>query len=186
MNISFKAIILILTLLSTAPLLAQISNGEWQTQCLTGAIRKQNYINNKVSTLEYFYRDRNCQSLSLVFETSGFVYYPEQNPLYIDFTYAQIKISLHNSELVDDFNTRRVCGLHTWVLAQAQDITGLKCALFNVDNESPIPRAGDIRYGLYLIQDSKLYYGRNTVSLDGSTPQKRPESIRSEVEYFRQ
>ncbi len=66
---------------------------------------------------------------------------------------------------------------------QKQEITGLMCAIFNSGSASKIPSAGEVRYGLYLIKNNFLYYGKMSRELDSSTPAKRPQEIDFTTEY---
>lgn len=171
--------ILILPLVSNA----QIKSGFWSTGCQNGLKKEQVYgHNNRVITTESFYQDKNCTDESFRFQTIGLVSYstPEN---YIDFLYEEIFLTVFRQNVISDFNSRQVCGYSDWAASQAQEITGLKCAIFNLNRPTKIPSAGETKYGIYLINDGKLYYGQLTQELNATSPEKRPTQINFATEY---
>ena len=163
---------------------AYIKSGLWQTSCERGLFKKQIYINYFVSTEEHFHQNAGCSDLSFVFTTDGFVEFPANEKNFINFIYDKIFLSLHKEISVADFNARKVCGFDNWQLGERKEITGLKCALFNVNSEAQIPRAAQRRYGLYLVTEDTLYYGQLNQTYDGSTPSRRPQQINHSTEYI--
>lgn len=172
--------------------LSQIASGIWQTKCLAGIEKKQIYSpNNSVITDEYFYADRNCKQEVMRFTTAGSVEYPtplnsqnDSSNREINFSYKEIYLSLHTQSTIDNFNSRQVCGFSDWQLSVAKNITGLKCALFNANLKTQIPFEGDIRYGIYLQNENKLYYGQLTSEKNSSSPDRRPDQLNLTIEYI--
>ena len=196
----------ILCLMTPLISFAYIKSGLWNTNCERGLLKKQIYNNNFVSTEEFFHQDAHCADLSFIFTTDGYVEFPTDNQTdlsaneknfiksnsfasstqdqnFINFSYDKIFLSLHKEVSVTDFNNRKVCGFNDWKLAEKKEITGLKCALFNVNSEAQIPSAGQRRYGLYLVTEDKLCYGQLNQTYDGSSPARRPQQINSTTEY---
>lgn len=164
---------------------AQITNGLWSTGCRDGLKKEQIYgKNNLVISTENFYQDAKCTDESFRFQTIGLVNYHENSNIFIDFIYEELYLSLFKQNVVEDFNTRKVCGYDNWAIAEAQNITGLKCAIFNVNKPTQIPAAGDFKYGIFQILQNKLYYGKLTQNSDGSSPEKRPLEINYFIEYI--
>ena len=164
---------------------AQITNGLWSTGCQHSLKKEQIYgRNNRVISTESFYQDTKCTDESFRFQTIGLVNYYENSNSFIDFIYEELYLSLFKQNVVEDFNTRKVCGHDNWVIAEAQNITGRECAIFNINKPTRIPAAGDFKFGIFQILEGKLYYGKLTQNLDGSSPQKRPLEINYFIEYI--
>lgn len=160
-----------------------IRDGLWVQECLLGLIKQQNINALHIELRENFYQDRNCQDVSFVFRTEGSLSYEDFNTTQINFIYSEIELSLWINEVVSDFNERQVCGLDDWKLGVFQKITGLQCALFNTHKSSPIPAVGDMKYGIFKIEDGQLYYGKLSKEFDGSAAAKRP--IEFDLNYFK-
>lgn len=186
-KINLFVLILSLPLISVA----QIASGLWSTGCQNGLKKEQIYgSNNRVITTESFFQDKDCSDESFRFQTIGLVSYysvseniaaPEN---FIDFLYEEINLTVFKQNVISDFNTRKVCGYTDWATAQAQNITGLKCAIFNLNRPTKIPSAGETKYGIYLSNDGKLYYGQLTQELNATSPEKRPNQINYKTEFL--
>jgi hypothetical protein len=174
----FRVVVLIFSVFGANQLHAYINSGIWVMDCQRGLKKKQVYeSNNRVSTTEFFHKDVSCQDEFFRFQTIGTVSYNDKNPSFIDFNYEDIYLSIFKQNLIDDFNIRKVCGLTNWTMGGAQKITGLKCAIFNFDEETQIPRVGDQKFGIFSLSDDKLFYGKNSINKDGSSPEKRPTQL---------
>jgi hypothetical protein len=149
-------------------------DGVWQTVCSNG-LQKTNILQNKSSKYqESFFKDKNCLNESFRFVTLSHFTFESINPNWLNFTYDQIELTIFNELIIKDFNSRNVCGVNTWRLSEPQNITGKACALFNINQASLMPKSGDIKYALFKIIDTRLYYGKLSKNEDGSTPEKRP------------
>ena len=190
-KINLFVLILGLPLISAA----QITSGLWSTGCQNGLKKEQIYgHNNRVITTESFYQDKNCTDESFRFQTIGLVsYYSAYHSTsenvavsenYIDFLYEEIYLTVFKQNVILDFNSRKVCGYTDWAAAQAQPITGLKCAIFNLNRPTKIPSAGETKYGIFHSNNGKLYYGQLTQELNATSPEKRPNLINFATEYF--
>lgn len=152
-------------------------SGEWITPCDRG-LRKTQVIDGDVATTtEFFHHDRFCNVESFRFKTAGTIKTFPNQPAWIDFAYSEIEITVFVKEVVEDFNARKVCGFTNWSVAMPQQITGLNCALFNMNKETKIPSAGDMKFGIYKIETDHLYYGQMTKEKDSSSPEKRPSEF---------
>lgn len=179
-----KPVILILTVFLSSAAYAAIEDGLWQTACLRGLKKQQIYKNHHITTHEDFHQDAACNDHSFRFTTTGALHFNSEPNHFIEFTYESIYLTLYKDVLISDFNTRKVCGFDDWQLGQSREITGLRCALFTVDFEAPIPPNGHTRYGIYLREGLSLYYGQLTQELDGSTPERRPQQFNRSTEYI--
>ncbi len=182
---SAKSNLFFLTLFSTLNLHAEINSGLWSTDCLNGLKKRQTYEKGFVSTDEIFHQDRNCEDLSFTFTTTGTVSYIVDEPLSLNFVYDRLFLTLSKETLIEDFNARSVCGINRWT-SEPMEITGLKCALFSFSSETQIPRSGDVRYGIFSVENDRLYYGQLSKNFDSSTPARRPQELnRTTVYIFR-
>ena len=143
--------------------------------CDRGLRKEQGIQGQVVSTTEFFHQDKDCLLESFRFKTVGTLAFDGNEPYWIDFTYTDIELTVFVSQVVADFNTRAVCGFQDWQISLPKKITGLKCALFNVNKPTQIPKVGDLKFGIYRISDSRLYYGQLTQEKNGSSSQKRPD-----------
>ena len=180
-----KLNLLALILFYSISLWADINQGLWSTGCKNGLKKEQIYDNrNKVITVERYFTDANCMAESFNFQTTGQISYYKDSADFIDFVYAKIYLNIFKQNIIEDFNTRKVCGISNWKAAYEQNITGLKCAIFNISRPTQIPATGDLKFGIYRIEQNKLYYGLLSKDFDASTPAKRPVQINSLIEYI--
>ena len=164
---------------------AQIAPGLWSTGCQNGLKKEQIYgRNNRVFTNEGFYQDKDCTEESFRFQTIGLVSYYPSSEFFIDFLYEEIFLTVFKQNVVLDFNLRKVCGYTDWAASQAQNITGLQCAVFNLNRPTKIPSAGETKYGIFQSVEGKLYYGKLSQELNASSPEKRPNQINFLTEYL--
>lgn len=182
---SAKLNLLVLILILSSITKAQITSGLWSTGCQNGLKKEQVYrANNRVVSTESFFQDQNCADESFRFQTIGLVNYYKTSESFVDFLYEEIHLSIFKQNVIADFNARKVCGLSDWAIARAQNITGLKCAIFNLNKPTQIPAAGEIKYGIFQIDHDKLYYGKLSRELNATSPEKRPAQINFLTEYI--
>jgi hypothetical protein len=148
--------------------------GTWTRPCENGKITYEIIQRNQAAFREDFFSDKSCQSYLLRFESQGDFILPKENPLAIDFRFDQVTLTLFTSELVEDFTRRQVCGLSSWSLSAPMPVTGLKCALFPGVKPMPVPVKDERRYGIYKIDDGRLYFGQNDLFYHGKTEDRRP------------
>ncbi len=185
MNLNPKTVLLVISLWLPLVCQAQITSGLWTTNCKDGLKKEQIYENNnRIVSTENFHSDQTCQNRSFSFQTIGQVSYYEESDQFIDFLYYEIFLTLFKQELILDFNQRKVCGISDWKLSQPQNITGLKCAIFNIGKETKIPSAGEIKYGIFQMNQNKLYYGQLSKEFNSTTPERRPMQINFLTEYI--
>ena len=183
---SIKFSVLVLAFFFSPKLLAQITIGQWSTACIQGRLNKAQFYqeNGRINLIESYHQDVSCLDKSFRFETRGRIYYYTQQPLFIDFVYQEIYLTLYKQIAVDDFNARKVCGYNNWQAHLPQNILGLSCALFEINKEIQVPKFGDLKYGIFKIENGKLYYGQLSRNFDGSTFSKRPKQLNWFIEYI--
>lgn len=148
--------------------------GSWVMKCDRGLQKQQQFIENQTITTEFFHQDRECLKESFRFKTTGLFELNPEHLDWMDFKYQQIELTLFIPAVAQDFNSRAVCGFTNWKAGEPQTITGLPCALFSYNKPTQIPKAGDQKFGIYKIENNKLFFGQLTKETDGSTEQKRP------------
>lgn len=179
------ALLVVVNLISLKSFANPSLEGIWETGC-QGGLKKEQLIKLPfVDVLELFHKDKDCQSLSFKFRTSGTLLFNKENPSWIDFTYQQIQLTVYVEAVINDLNERAVCGKTDWKLGEPQTITGLQCALFNVNKPTPIPKQNDQKFGIYSVVDDQLFYGQMSPEADGSSPLKRPVNLDKSTVYFR-
>jgi len=161
---------------ATAPSL----EGHWQQYCNASSKKEEFFTGNKVSMHENYFADQNCEKLEAVIENSGSFeiddefLVPDQSIRNIDFTYEVVRITLHSDRFVLFYSEREMCGIKDWKKGETRDITGLRCEFFQVGRPVQVPMQGDMRYGIYKIEGTRLYFGRLMPGYDGSSPMRRP------------
>lgn len=146
--------------------------GVWRQTCANQAVRTEDFAGTAVAFTESYYADKKCDELLLEFTSLG-AFTAENGK--IDFAFRQINITLHNIHYVDDYNDRHVCGINTWQVGKAEDVTGKFCEIFGPGVGLQIPPQGRMRYGIYKIEEDRLYFGRLSLEHDSSSPEKRPQ-----------
>ena len=145
--------------------------GRWVQPCQNKAIREEVLRDNTATLTEDYYLDTACRERLLTFRNEGGLQAQDGK---MDFSFTRVVIALHSQAFVEDFNDRAVCGYQNWIAGLERDITGMTCALFNPAKPAPSPKAGDMRYGIYKVEENKLYFGQLTLQHDALTPEKRP------------
>ncbi|MNK99835.1 hypothetical protein D3C87_1202510 [compost metagenome] len=151
--------------------LPQELEGRWVQPCQNKAVREEVLQNNTAALTENYYLDAACSEPLLTFRNEGGLQAQDGK---MDFAFTRVTIALHSSALVDDFNDRAVCGYQNWIAGLERDITGMTCALFNPNKPAASPQVGDMRYGIYKVEDNRLYFGQLTLQHNAMTPEKRP------------
>ena len=168
--------LVLLSLFVTVPALAVIPQdlvGTWVQPCKQKAVRTEVFTEQTASLTEVYYLDSNCSEPLIAFKNDGDV---TARAGEMDFRFTRVTMTLFHSDFVEDYNARAVCGLSDWQLGVEKEITALPCALFTA-KPTQTPRAGDMRYGIYMIQDNRLYFGKLSLERNAMSPEKRPREF---------
>lgn len=155
-------------------------DGRWTQYCDQSAKREENFAGNKVTLTERFYFDYSCEALASEVENIGtFVVddefrYPDQKVRNMDFTFEAVRMTLHSDDAITFYNDHAMCGMSDWKKGEAKDVTGKRCEFFQEGRPVQVPMKNDMRYGIYMLQDTRLYLGLLMPGFDGSVPQRRP------------
>ncbi len=156
--------------------------GLWLRPCSDGGAQVQKFEGSTSTTTEIFYKDLECSIPLMSFVNTGYIKIQSQQ---IDFSFENVLIILYSDQLVENFNRRSVCGKSNWQRATTTIITGLRCALFQQTKLVSIPRSGDMRFGIWKLEDQKLYFGKLSNEENGLSIDKRP-TIWDLRPYFKQ
>ncbi|MFS4458063.1 hypothetical protein [Bdellovibrio sp. HCB2-146] len=167
---------ILLSLFIVVPALSAIPQdlvGTWVQPCKQKAVRTEVFSEETASLTEVYYLDNNCSQPLIAFQNDGEVVASAGE---MDFRFTRVAMTLFHSDFVDDYNARAVCGFTDWQLGVEKEITALPCALFTA-KPTQTPRAGDMRYGIYMIQANRLYFGKMTMQRNALSPEKRPNEF---------
>ena len=155
--------------------------GLWAQPCTNGSVRTETFDNKNVSLKEMFFTDKDCRVPAVVFRNDGTYELPRIG--HMDFKFTTIQLRLLTEVAVQDFNRRKVCDFENWKLGEEKDITGRSCEMFLIGFPQRIPTAGEMRYGIYHInQDlTELALGKLSKEKNATTPDKRPEELDSRI-----
>lgn len=145
--------------------------GRWIQPCQNKAVREEVLENNIAALTENYFVDAVCTEPLLTFRNEGGLVAQDGK---MDFSFTRVTLALHSQALVEDFNDRAVCGYQNWIAGWERDITGMTCALFNPNKPAQSPKVGDMRYGIYKVEDNKLFFGQLTLQNNAMTPETRP------------
>lgn len=156
-------------------------NGLWVRPCQQNNIQVQFFEAQSNYSDDIFFQDQNCKTPLMSFSNEGLY---QSRPNQVDFQFQTVAITLYLKSMVDDYNSRRVCGFNDWAINKPRTVTGLKCSLFS-SREVQIPKKGDMRYGIWKIENEKLFFGKLTPSHPATSPETRPVEWDSRA-YFKQ
>ena len=128
----------------------------------------QIFEDNSSSANEIFFQDATCRTPLLAFLNDGEFKVQDLN---IDFEFQKVSMVLYSDKVVADFNQRAVCGKTDWKNNSPAEITGLRCALFQENKLVQVPQKGDMRFGIWQVKETKLFFGILTQEKNGSTPE---------------
>ena len=156
--------------------------GVWLRQCSKGGMQVQIFEGNSSRTTELFFEDSNCYDPLMAFLNDGQIKIQNQQ---IDFQFEKVSVVLYSDKIIEDFNRRSVCGKNDWGKNDVTPVTGQICAFFQESKLVQVPKAGEMRFGIWKKELNKLYFGMLTQAENGTTPEKRPTSLDPRA-YFKQ
>lgn len=151
-------------------------DGQWSQNCLNGNYQEKIFSENYVQAFDHFFSDKNCQTPLVTFESDGDISLETQN---IDFKFSRVITTLHDIQLAEKYNLRQNCGLTQWTVGTPQDTTGLACDHFMLGRNYMSPNSGDMKYGIWKIENGTLYFGQMTRERNANSPETRPIEFNS-------
>ena len=158
---------------------AQDVEGTWLQGCRGNFSRAEVFQKDVATLYERSYGTANCTNPQMTFTSSGRFVLGDALPIpadakTIDFTFASVSVTVHADALVQKYNAYNVCGFSNWALNQVKDVSGLRCDFWLLHQPVPVPRVGDLRFGIYRVDGENLFFGRNTRENSGLTRETRP------------
>ena len=145
--------------------------GHWIQPCQTQATREEAFHGQDVTLSENYFYKPDCSQPLMTIGNLGTFTIDGQN---MDFTYQKVTITLKDDLMIQDFNSRTVCGFYDWKLNEERDVTGLRCAIITGGKALQMATPGNKRFGIYKIEGDLLYFGRLEPDHDALSPEKRP------------
>jgi hypothetical protein len=155
-------------------------DGVWQGPCSQNGTRTEVFQGQNVSLIERNFNDAACTDLNIETESAGtFVLGQESQPQFstMDFSFTHVYITLHSNEAVAYYVGHQMCEISSWSLGNRQEVTGLRCDLFGSGTLVQVPKAGDMRYGIYSLQGTQLFFGSLTPQQNSLSVLTRPTSL---------
>jgi len=146
--------------------------GLWLRDCEQRVIRSEKFEHEKVTFTESTYSDALCKAPVIQLINEGTFTLPAAGQM--DFKFTSLRVQINSEAIIDDFNRRAVCGFQDWKLNEEKEISGRLCEIIYAGSPQRIPAAGDMRYGIYRLEDGYLYLGMLTREENALTPEKRP------------
>jgi hypothetical protein len=135
---------------------AQNLNGTWTTDCQQSGRKIQKINEPFIDTYELYYNDSNCQNLRFYFLDRGTF---QRNSNQMDYRFSTVNIFIVDAKIQSYFIQQKMCGISAWPLNMVVDITGRSCHLFSPTQLHIVPSANEARYGIYKVEDQKLFFG---------------------------
>jgi hypothetical protein len=156
--------------------------GIWKQEC-QGAKQKQEEFQGDIVTLtENYFSAINCQGeKTLSFFSSGSYSLPNsqrsEGILPMDFTFQKVEVIAWREKTVEIYNQVKMCERDDWRVGEKQDITGRLCEIYIPGKLIRAPQAGDKRFGIYMLEENDLYFGKLSSKENGLSPDKRPSQL---------
>jgi hypothetical protein len=147
----------------------------WESDCLSSLTKTTaTFAPTTLTTRVDSFAATGCTNLSF---SRAITYNYKTTGASLDLSVVSYTLTPTSASWVSQFNTNSECGYTDWTLNQPKEIAGRTCNYFG----GVTPAAGSPLYTIYSIQSSVLYLGKLTSSLDGSTPEKRPTTLSTDL-----
>ncbi|HEX7676186.1 MAG TPA: hypothetical protein VF412_18560 [Bdellovibrio sp.] len=181
--------------------LPSLEGGAWQMDCssFTGyEAATITYAGGSYQHLTSNYSDASCAVKQMETVEQGTYQIGDTESgtsmVQLDRTLSVLTIKPLTAAIVSQLNSQSFCGINSWTLNFAQDVTGRNCSGVLV------PSAGATYYDIYSIASvdmpafgglqatsrGDLTFGYNDTSHDGSTPSERPNSLSGNYVFRKQ
>jgi hypothetical protein len=167
---------MIFTLIFSLLAQAESLDGIWRQDC-HGAYQKEERIRlPEITLVETNFVDRECLQPGIEIHSSGTMLLgaPAMIPAganELDFTFSKVVVVLRHENYRVYFNAKKACGSDSWELNEPRDVTGQSCGIFRA------PPAGEMRYGIYQLKESELFFGKLTPEFHAKSPEFRPREL---------
>lgn len=167
----FSLLVASCALMDHASARASSLEGEWRRPCENGVLRSELFAGAQVRFSERFHGDRACAHamFELLMDGSFATRSGE-----MDFLSTHSWARPLDQGLARRWSEQAVCGRSDWAAGVALEVTALSCDFFLLGTPMRVPPQGLARYGIWKIEDDRLYFGLVTRELDASSPERRP------------
>lgn len=190
-----KSGILLFSLLLSSSVLANNLDGVWDAGCTVNKDKKHRRsiaafeTKDDVQTAKWiikYYAEADCKGLTTTDEYEDVLAVGEttDSGVEIDLENKSLSLTYHDQAMIDEKNKEKHCGFEDWKINEPKIINGLKCG------ESTSTKVGEPFFWLYKFVDVEgkqgLRLGLTTEEKDGTTKEKRPDTINEERTYFKE
>lgn len=163
-----------------ALLAAMVPDGTYRQACQEGYQREEIFRESEAIYVERNFADSDCVMPSLEVRSYGRLTYgaevkvPEDAAA-IDFEFLRVTMQPNSESVARIYRNKNLCGLSNWGNGKELEITGRHCDLYGVGRFVPVPKVGDVRYGIFRVNaDASITFGALTPERNGSVPALRP------------
>ena len=173
--------IIALTIMTSAPGLMRVIDGEWETACLPigengrhGVITRIAFDGEDMQATAQVYATRACLAPTFMIRFSGAIKeVAEGDPMPFSYRVTRIDLTPQDQAVVDQYNRvdgqRHGCGLSGWKLNSPQSVAGQECTPFK------FATAGTIMYdSRWTASDGSIRFGAFPMIWSNDTSLNRP------------
>lgn len=170
--------------------------GDWKTPCydkskddsLRSEIWNTNFKEDGTYSWKFFrYGDKACSAAKTTVEYPGTyeVVGDVEGGVALNIVLGAYNFTVHDADMVAKLNEEKYCGFDDWAVDVTKNLGGVQCG------ESKKPGTGEMYYDLYQIvsaegQADTVTFGAGTKEKDGSSAEKRPNTLDGDHVYTRQ
>lgn len=151
--------------------------GVWIQPCDQSLVKEEHFSAEKVALVETNFFDADCTKPMLESRSEGDYSIGEDLPLAprgraMDFQFTKVEIRGRSAEIVQWLQQQKFCGIADWQLDQFVEVSGKICE-FPL-GKIQIPAVGDRRFGIFRLEENRLFFGKLTPIRDGKSRESRP------------
>lgn len=152
-------------------------DGRWAQSCQARAYRSEDMEGSQARYTENYFSDDGCTEPLLTIEIAGPFSFTEKSSGggEIDFVFETVTAVSKHDLVTAQFNRAGACGWRDWKTLEPRDVTGLSCDFFASGAPLRSPSRGEVRYGIWKIEGTQLFFGLLERGFDGLSPQTRPQ-----------
>jgi hypothetical protein len=151
--------------------------GTWQKPCSQQMIRKEIFQSTTASLVETNFSDSSCQLPQLETISEGSFSIGKKVLLTpsgeeMDFYFSRVQMRALSNEVLHWMRENSFCEISNWQLGIFQEITGKTCKF--PAGKISVPKAGEQRFGIFRIEEDRLFFGDLNLEKNGKSPENRP------------
>lgn len=152
-------------------------DGLWIRACEAGAIRSEEFAADAVVYTERYFSTAGCLGPRVFSRSYGRYALPA--PSQMDFEFTKVTLEPVTEAVAESMRVSLYCGTTDWVAGRETEVTGLECDLTGTGKLIRLPRAGEMRYGIYRLgpELGALYLGKISQKFPATSPETRPVEL---------